>query len=391
MAASSRAAAAAAPTTVVDIHTHMYPPQYIKMLEARDTIPLVRHFPQSPSAPRLVLLESEIPALQKALHHDDDKDDAAKPPGRPLTSHFVSLDQKIHFMDTHRIDISVISLANPWLDFVDAAQSGDVARSVNAEFDDMCRRHHGRLFFFGTLPLTAPLDTVRAAVRHLAGLTYCRGVILGTSGLGRGLDDPDLLPVLEAIAAAGLVVFLHPHYGLPNDVWGPRAASYGHVLPLALGFPMETTVAVARMYLAGVFDSVPRLRMLLAHSGGTLPFLAGRIESCLVHDAQLVRDGKVSPRRRTVWDVLREHVYLDAVIYSDVGLKAAIHASGGADRLMFGTDHPFFPPVADADEQGPWESVTLNADAVARAVGEGSDDAAAIMGLNAVRVLNLKV
>ncbi|KZZ97624.1 amidohydrolase [Moelleriella libera RCEF 2490] len=313
MAASSRAAAAA-PTTVVDIHTHMYPPQYIKMLEARDTIPLVRHFPQSPSAPRLVLLESEIPALQKALHHDDDDAAAAKPPGRPLTSHFVSLDQKMHFMDTHRIDISVISLANPWLDFVDAAQSGDVARSVNAEFDDMCRRHHGRLFFFGTLPLTAPLDTIRGA----------------------------------------------------------------------------TTVAVARMYLAGVFDRVPRLRMLLAHSGGTLPFLAGRIESCLVHDAQLVRDGKVSPRRRTVWDVLREHVYLDAVIYSDVGLKAAIHASGGADRLMFGTDHPFFPPVT-ADEQGAWESVTLNADAVARAVGEGSDDAAAIMGLNAVRVLNLKV
>jgi predicted TIM-barrel fold metal-dependent hydrolase len=368
--------------TVVDIHTHMYPPQYIKMLESRTTIPLVRKFPQAPE-PRLILLEAELDDLQKATD-----DASAKPPGRPLTSHFASLDQKIHFMDTHRIDISVVSLANPWLDFVDAAQAGAMAESVNDEFSHMCGKHPGRLFFFGTLPLTAPLPTIQASISHLRGLKYCRGVILGTSGLGKGLDDPALVPIFEALADADLTIFLHPHYGLPNEVWGPRASEYGHVLPLALGFPMETTIAVARMYLAGVFDRVRHLRMLLAHSGGTLPFLAGRIESCLLHDGQLVREGKVGSGRRTVWDVLKEQVYLDAVIYSEVGLKAAIDASG-SDRLMFGTDHPFFPPIT-SDEQGQWESVSLNAEAVARAVGEGSDQAKAIMGSNAVRVLRLQ-
>ncbi|KAG7121452.1 2-amino-3-carboxymuconate-6-semialdehyde decarboxylase like protein [Verticillium longisporum] len=151
---------------------------------------------------------------------------------------------------------------------------------------------------------------------------------------------------------------------------------------------METTIAVARMYLAGVFDRVPALRMLLAHSGGTLPFLAGRIESCIVHDGQLVGEGKVGAARRTIWDVLREQVYLDAVIYSEVGLKAAIEASGGADRLMFGTDHPFFPPLG-TDEQGTWESVTWNAEAVSKAVGKGSEEAGGIMGGNAIRLLRL--
>ena len=115
------------------------------------------------------------------------------------------------------------------------------------------------------------------------------------------------------------------------------------VLPLALGFPMETTIAVTRMYLSGVFDKVRELRMILAHSGGTLPFLAGRIESCILHDGQLAREGKVGKGRRTVWDVLKKHVYLDAVVCSKVGLKAAIEASG-ADRLTFDTDHPFFSP-----------------------------------------------
>jgi predicted TIM-barrel fold metal-dependent hydrolase len=366
---------------VVDIHTHMYPPSYISILEKRDKIPLVRTFKQAPE-PRLILLESEVPALEEALKNPD-----AKPPGRPLTSHFASLAQKIHFMDTNHINISVISLANPWFDFLSSPEAGPVAESVNNEFSSMCSEHTGRLYFFAALPLTAPLETLRASIAHVKDLRYCRGVIFGTSGLGNGLDDPNLLPIFEAIAEAGLVIFLHPHYGLPNSVYGPRAEEYGHVLPLALGFPMETTITVTRMYLAGVFDKVRKLRMLLAHSGGTLPFLAGRIESCVIHDGQLVRDGKVPKDRRTVWDVLEEQIYLDAVIYSEVSLKAAIESSG-VDRLMFGTDHPFFPPI-EGDVQGEWDSSRLNAEAVDRAVGAGSKEAAGVMGANAIRVLRL--
>lgn len=367
---------------VVDIHTHMYPPSYIKILESRTTIPLVRKFPQTPD-PRLILLEAEVKSLEEAT-----RDPSAKPPGRPLTSHYASLAQKVHFMDTHSIDISVISLANPWLDFLNSSESGEIGRSVNEEFSRMCDEHPGRLFFFAALPLTAPLEIIISSINHAKGLKYCRGVILGTSGMGKGLDDPSLLPIFEALATAKLTVFLHPHYGLPNEVWGPRAsAEYGHVLPLALGFPMETTIAVTRMFLSGVFDKVPDLRMILAHSGGTLPFLAGRIESCILHDGQLVSEGKVGKGRRSIWDVLKEQVYLDAVVYSDVGLKAAINASG-SDRLMFGTDHPFFPPLT-TDEQGKWESVSLNAEAVSKALGDESPEAEGIMGANAINVLRL--
>jgi predicted TIM-barrel fold metal-dependent hydrolase len=389
---------------VVDIHTHMYPAEYISILSSRTEIPLVRTFP-SPSSPdsdpdpRLILLEAELPALEKAL-----QDPSAPIPGRPLTKHFTSLPQKLHFMSTHGIDISVLSLANPWLDFLPSSEAGAIAERINASFEEMCSsssssNKEGKLYFFAALPLTAPLETILSCITHASSqfLPHCRGVILGTSGLGSGLDDPALLPIFHALAAHNLPVFLHPHYGLPGAVYGPRAGEYGHVLPLALGFPMETTIAVARMYLAGVFDAVPALRMILAHSGGTLPFLAGRIESCVLHDERLVKEGKTtaaSRRRRSVWEVLRSQVYLDAVVYSEVGLKAAVEASGGgregAERLMFGTDHPFFPPVGDeADREGEWESVSLNAEAVKRALGEGSEEAELVMGGNAIRVLRL--
>ncbi|KAK4241670.1 amidohydrolase [Achaetomium macrosporum] len=384
---------------VVDIHTHMYPPEYISILSSRTEIPLVRTFP-SPSSPdpdpRLILLEAELPALEKAL-----QDPSAPIPGRPLTKHFTSLPQKMHFMSTHGIDISVLSLANPWLDFLPASEAGAIAERINASFEEMCSSSSSKeqkLYFFATLPLTSPTETILSCIAHLSSsgsLPHCRGVILGTSGLGSGLDDPALLPIFHALAAHNLPVFLHPHYGLPSAVYGPRAGEeYGHVLPLALGFPMETTIALVRMYLAGVFDAVPGLRMILAHSGGTLPFLAGRIESCVLHDERLVKEGKTAARRRSVWEVLRSQVYLDAVVYSEVGLKAAVDASGGgregAERLMFGTDHPFFPPVGEeGDRDGEWESVRLNVEAVKRALGEQSEEAELVMGGNAMRVLRL--
>lgn len=63
---------------------------------------------------------------------------------------------------------------------------------------------------------------------------------MGTKGVGKGLDDEALEPVWAAIAEAGLVVFLHPHYGVDGKAWGEK--ENGHVLPLALGFPFETTI-----------------------------------------------------------------------------------------------------------------------------------------------------
>ncbi|KAK4193663.1 amidohydrolase [Podospora australis] len=376
---------------VVDVHTHMYPPEYITLLTTRTAIPLVRTFPGSPD-PRLILLEAELPLLEKALSGEC----SGQLPGRPLTKDYASLPQKLHFMSAHGIDISVLSLANPWLDFLPPSTAVSFAQTIASSFETSCAANPGKLYFFAALPLTAPIPDLLAFIPTLLNLSHCRGVILGTTGLGQGLDDPDLLPVFEALAAASLPIFLHPHYGLPNSVFGPAAArgEYGHVLPLALGFPMETTIAVTRMFLSGVFDKVPSLRMILAHSGGTLPFLAGRIESCILHDAHLAAEYQKSgkdKKRRTIWEVLEEQVYLDAVVYSAVGLKAAIMASGewGSERLMFGTDHPFFPPVGDDEGNEKWESVGLNRTAVAMVLGEGSKVGQMVMGGNAVRVLRL--
>jgi hypothetical protein len=67
---------------------------------------------------------------------------------------------------------------------------------------------------------------------------------MGTRGIGKGLDDPALDPVWDAIEKVGLVVFLHPHYGVDAKAYGDQ--ENGHVLPLTLGFPFETTIVRSR-------------------------------------------------------------------------------------------------------------------------------------------------
>ncbi|KAE8444897.1 hypothetical protein EG329_014145 [Mollisiaceae sp. DMI_Dod_QoI] len=364
---------ASSKSTVVDIHTHVYPPSYIELLKSRDSIPYIRSFPPS-SALRLVILPAE--------------DTESTSRGRPVGAEYYDITKKIEFMDKHSIDISVISLANPWLDWVPAAEAAKAAEEINNEVNEECGRYPGRLFAFGTLPLSGGTDVIAKEISRLKELKYMRGIILGTTGLGKGLDDPELLPIFQALQDAKLPIFLHPHYGLPSSVWGERASDYGHVLPLALGFPLETTIAVTRMILSGVFEKVPELQMILAHSGGTLPFLAGRIESCIEHDAHLKAEGKLGKGRKTVWEILKKNIYLDAVIYSEVGLGAAIQASG-QDRIMFGTDHPFFPPLEGDNEI--WASVETNYKAIFGALGSESKGASAALGGNAVRVLNLSI
>lgn len=280
-------------------------------------------------------------------------------------------------LDSHTY---IQSLANPWLDFLPTTQETfDFATALNQDMSALCTSPSaaGRLFAFGVLPtfsVTASVDEVA----RIAQLPKLRGVIMGTIGAGRGLDDPDLIPLFQAIADAGLTIFLHPHHGVGNEHFG----GYGHSLALALGFPFETTVAVSRLILSGIFDRIPELRILIAHSGGTLPFLAGRLDSCVAHDPAVADKLKHPP------SYYLKRLYFDAVIYHDTGLKTTVDLVG-ADRIMFGTDHPFFPPLKGEKGVTRWMSVDKNIEAV-RGVPGGEKVWKGIMGENAIRILNLQ-
>ncbi len=238
----------------------MYLPKYMDILRKRADVPKVT------TDSRLIILPNE--EAEKSTNA-----------GRPVGCEYWCVDAKVAYMDRHRITQSIVSLANPWLDFLTGQPADDAGRELNDELEAMCEQSGDRLFGFATLPVR----NVPAAIREVArlkSLPHIKGVILGTPGAGRGLDHEGMRDLLHAIADAGYPVFLHPHYGVGNEHYYDA----GHSLFLALGFPFETTVSVSRLIVSGTLDRIPRLTLLVAHAGAALPSLIGRLDSCVAHD-----------------------------------------------------------------------------------------------------------
>ena len=343
----------------VDVHTHIYPGRYVKLLRSRGAVPrIVTRGGQD----RMLILPNE----------DADGSTAV---GRPIGSEYWDRARKLAFMNRHGIGVSVVSPANPWLDFLPNSEAGPVAAEVNAAMEEYCAGGGGRLYGMGLLPRDPALAA--AELGRIAALGSLRGAIIGTTGAGNGLDDPALDPVWAAAERFGLMLFVHPHYGLG----GEAMAGFGHATLLALGFPFETTTAITRLILGGTFDRFPGLRVMVAHSGGVLPYLAGRLDACVAGDAH-------SPvRLRHAPSSYLRMMYYDAISYQ-VPTLSLLMSLVGADRIMFGTDHPFFPPhVANAGlDATEWHSPAAHRpilDAL------GPDVAAAILSGNAISILRL--
>ncbi|PSR93714.1 hypothetical protein PHLCEN_2v4609 [Hermanssonia centrifuga] len=314
-------------------------------------------------------------------------------------------------MDKHGIDVSIVSSANPWLDFLPASTAHKLAGELNDDLEMFCATSPSltstlkRLYGFGLLPLVPEITvtSLLETVEQISQLPHLKGIIMGTRGVGKGLDDDALEPVWEAISKAGLVVFLHPHYGVDGKAWGEKPN--GHVLPLALGFPFETTIATTRLILSGVFDRHPDLRVLLAHSGGALPQLSSRLASCIDHDPE------VASRLAHDARYYMSKLYFDAVAYgseelgfvSDViGRAEAFSARAssasasknagtnkrklGSRRMVFGTDHPFFPPLSETEK---WKSVVENLEAIDGVDGWEEAEKDAVRGGNALSLFGL--
>lgn len=295
---------------LIDIHTHIYLRSYIDALAMRSTVPRVV---RDEDGEHLVIFPEEPDRLGAA---------------RPMPPSFYEPTEKLAFMASSGIDVSVISLGNPWVDPFEPHDAVRLATSINDELSQLVA-DHAAFEALGVLPV----QDARAAVREVERIaedTPLIGVMLGTRPAGGHVDDAHMDPIWEALQRHGLPVLLHPHYALGYD-W---MAGHGHAMPLALAFPFETSTAAARMILGGVIDRYPDLQVVLSHAGGALPYLVGRLEACIS------ADDIANPRRnRGVEDYLR-WFYFDAITYHPGPLRLLLDLVG-PDRCMFGTDHPF--------------------------------------------------
>ena len=297
---------------VIDVHCHLYPLEYLHLLEKRQTIPRVINR----NGVREFLIFPE-------------EDGVNGVGGRPMGQEYFDLELKLKSMDTLGIHISVVSLGNPWLDPFPDREGDEAAEEINEVISRYEAQTGGRICALGVLPSSSVENAIKG-LKQIASTPGLHGVVSMPAIARLAFDDARLEPFWAELERLGLPLFVHPENGIGLDA----LEGYRHTLPVGIGFPMETTVGLTRLIFGGVLEKHPHLKIMAAHGGGTLPYLAGRL------DAAWKSDEEVHDRISQAPSEQMKKLYLEALVYAAPALQAA-RLLVGADHMLFGTDQPF--------------------------------------------------
>ena len=254
------------------------------------------------------------------------------------------IDARLRVMEQWPGYKQLLSLSSPPPDAVpDPRRAAMLARIANDEMAALVAAHPERFpAFVASLPMSDPDAAVLEGIRAIDDLGAVGAQIYTNVG-GLPLDDPRFLPVFELFAARRCPLWLHPaRPGTFSDYAAEPASRYE--IWWALGWPYETTAAMARLVFSGILDRLPDLEVITHHMGGLAPFLEGRL--ALGWDQIGSRTsgedlGAVLARldRRPV-DYFRDFHADTATFGSSLTLRAGLEFFG-VEKSLFATDFPF--------------------------------------------------
>jgi predicted TIM-barrel fold metal-dependent hydrolase len=258
--------------------------------------------------------------------------------GIPCLPTLVDLDEKLRQMEELRVDVSVLSHGVPLgPDALLGPEADEWASRINDDLARLIQQYPTKFVGLGTLGF-GDVDRSVAEVDRCINELGFKGFQVFSNTARKMLRDPDVVPVLERIGELGVPVHLHP--AIPLNAVGMDSAG----LFLALGFPYDTSLNAVHLIQSGFFDRLPDFKLILAHVGGLIPYLKGRLEAYSV-PSNLVSES--SPMRNPLKHYL-ERLYVDTVCYHVEALECC-YKSLGARQLLYGTDHPFGAPRTAAE------------------------------------------
>lgn len=323
-------------TAIIDFHNHYYPPEYINALRA------------GPSAYTVTTDADGNPVL----HSPGDKNFVV--PGHRDIAY------RERVLDEAGIDRQVITFTAPGTLIETPERSAELATLVNDCLATILQERGDRFMSLATLPLNNAPAAVNEFDRILS-LGF-PGVMLYGNANGVPLSDERFWPIYERADAAEAVLYIHPNF--PPGV---EAMESYWLMPL-VGFLFDTTLAAAGLVFSGVVERFPKIRWVLGHLGGAIPYLAERLD----------RGYEAFPECRANISRPPTHFlksfYYDTVNFDPAALRLAVEFAG-ADHIIAGSDYPHL--IGSLDKML----------ASLRALDVSGADRDRILGANAARLL----
>jgi predicted TIM-barrel fold metal-dependent hydrolase len=272
------------PSQAIDVHAHAFPPAFMQLLRKNAARPL---------------------DIRTNWEWDE---------GRFLSE-----------MDRWGVALQVLSLPHVYEYYGPEKPSlaAELCRTANDEFAAISANLSARFKMFAAMPLP-DVDAACKELERARALVGFSGITLSTNLHERTLDDPEFAVFFQQVNQAGLVIFLHPLQRAFPKQW------YGYRLEHLIGLPVDTTFALARLALSGFFDRYPNIRIIAAHVGGAIPFLAPRIERAF-------REGTSEHKPSRYFGQL----FYDTSGPTHEAILACVARMFGAGQVVFGTDYPF--------------------------------------------------
>ena len=280
----------------------------------------------------------------------------------PILKRMTEVPLRLKEMDATGVDIQIISpsIMQQCTYSVEPEEAIKMDRLGNDRVAEDVARHPDRLVGLGSLPLHDVALSAAELERCVRELKL-RGVIISSHINGVELGDERLRPFWAKAEALGAVIFIHP-----SGNTDPRMKK--NRLMITVGQPLEEAYAMSSLVYEGVMDQFPKLKILVAHGGGYLPFYTGR------HDNDY-RYGR-SPHLKGDFSSYLPRFFYDTVLFNPDMLEF-LATKVPMSHLMLASDYPFA-------EKQPVEYVR-------RAKKISKKDQDAILGANAARLFGVSI
>ncbi|MFC1957408.1 amidohydrolase family protein [Chloroflexota bacterium] len=237
-------------------------------------------------------------------------------------------EKRIQYMDRIGLDMEVISVApsNIFYD-LNAEEGLNFAQKYNNGIAETVRAYPDRFLGMATVPMQDISKAVIELERAVHELDLKAVEILSNIN-GKNLDESEFWPFYEKAQELDILIYVHPG----NVAGAERMRKYW--LTNLVGYPLDTSLAIASVIFGGVLESFPRLKFLFSHAGGYAPFIRGRWEHGYKYSVDECRS---MPKPPSEYFKL---LYFDTIIHYDSALTYLVDTVD-VDKVVLGSDYPF--------------------------------------------------
>ena len=290
----------------IDVHTHFQCLDFIKHMEGQHNLPKG-------------VLDGGTYIVQCAVGLNV-----------PALPKMIDIEKKLRDMEDMKIDVAVLSHGFPFgADVLGGREADYWAQRINDHLAGIIDRYPGKFVGFGSIGFGDCQQSIAEVDRCIKKLGFKGFQVFSNIG-NKVLDSSEFMPILKHIGLLGVPI--HLHAAIPLNRIGLDSAN----MFLPLGFPYDSSLNTLRLIQSGLFDETPDLKLIVAHVGGVIPYLWGRIGTYSA-PSPLVPD---APRLAHPLDHYLRRLYVDTVCYNVEALKCCYEVMG-AEHLLYGSDHPF--------------------------------------------------